>query len=177
MKIRELVLSGKGYPDVYVDMDGVLADFFGEWARLDGKDHYRDIDNPEAKLQLVRDHPTFWLDLPPLSNAGRLLGVIKKYAGSYKICSKPLENDVNSEPHKRIWIQKHLSAFPPTEVIITADKSKYALQPDGTPNILIDDYGKNIRAWEAAGGIAIKHKDHKIKRTISALRDLYSEIY
>ena len=32
---------------VYLDMDGVLADFFGEWAKLDGKDHYKDIDNPE----------------------------------------------------------------------------------------------------------------------------------
>ena len=27
------------------------------------------------------------------------------------------------------------------------------------PNILIDDYMKNIREWEAAGGIGILHTD------------------
>ena len=30
-------------PDVYVDMDGVLVDFFNEWARLVGVKSYRDI--------------------------------------------------------------------------------------------------------------------------------------
>lgn len=174
MKLFELGLDGKKVPEVYVDMDGVLADFFGAWAKLDNKDHYKDIDNPEAKLQLVREHPTFWLDLPVLPNAGRLLGAVKKYAGSYKICSSPLAGDPNSEPHKRIWVKEHLAAFPPTDVIITHNKAAYALQADGTPNILIDDFGKNIRNWNAAGGIGIKHKDYKLERTIADLRSAFS---
>ena len=45
--------------------------------------------------------------------------------------------------HKRQWIAKNLKAFPPSKVYITADKSKFATQPDGTPNILIDDFGQN----------------------------------
>ena len=45
LKLFELNQDPKGVPEIYVDMDGVLADFFGEWAKLDGKDHYRDIDN------------------------------------------------------------------------------------------------------------------------------------
>lgn len=170
MRLFELNQSGKGVPEVYVDMDGVLADFFGAWAKMDGKDHYKDIDNAEAKLQLVRDHPTFWIDLPVLPNAGKLLGFIKKAFGHYNICSKPLEGDPNSSPQKREWLKKHLGNFPPDDVILTANKAAYATQADGTPNILIDDYGKNIAAWEAAGGIGIKHKDHKIERTISALK-------
>jgi hypothetical protein len=37
-----------------------------------------------------------------------------------------------------------------------ADKRKYATT-DGKPNILIDDYIKNIKEWEDAGGIGIHH--------------------
>lgn len=174
MKLFELSQHRKGVPEIYVDMDGVLADFFGAWAKLDHKDHYKDIDNPEAKLQLVRDHPTFWLDLPVLPNAGKLLGAVKKFAGAYRICSTPLAGDPNSEPQKREWVKNNLAAFPPIDVIITHNKAAYAMQADGTPNILIDDFGKNIAKWNAAGGIGIKHKDYKLERTISALRDAFS---
>jgi len=81
-----------------------------------------------------------------------------------------LANDPKSEPHKREWVAKNLDFFPPTEVIITKDKAKYATTPDGTPNILIDDYGVNIAAWESAGGIGFKHKDHKFERTAKKLK-------
>jgi hypothetical protein len=37
-----------------------------------------------------------------------------------------------------------------------ADKQKYATT-NGKPNILIDDYIKNIKEWENAGGIGIHH--------------------
>ena len=171
MKLFEIDQEPKGIPEVYIDMDGVLADFFGAWAKLAGKDNYRDIEDPETKLQLIRDNPTFWIDLDPLSNAGRLLGFVKKNFGRYKICSSPLAGDPNSEPQKRKWVAKYLSAFPPDEVIITHNKPAYATQADGTANILIDDYGKNIAAWGAAGGIAIKHKNHKLERTLSQLKD------
>jgi len=171
MKIFEVDSEGREKkPEVYVDMDGVLADFFGAWAALDGKSHYKDIENPEAKLQLVRDHPTFWIDLPVLQGAGKLLGAVKKFAGAYNICSTPLAGDPNSEPQKREWVKKHLHAFPPKEVIITHNKAAHATQADGTPNILIDDFGKNIRAWEAAGGIGIKYEDSHVGDAIQALK-------
>ena len=163
---------GKSVPEVYVDMDGVLADFFGEWAKLDGKDHYKDIDNKEAKLYLVKEYPDYWINLPVLPNAGKLMGYIKKNFGHYKICSSPLAGDPNCEPQKRAWIKKHLSNFPPDQVIITENKAAYATQADGTPNILIDDFGKNIAGWNAAGGIGIKHKDHKLDRTLKELNDI-----
>ena len=99
-----------------------------------------------------------------------MLDIIKQVKGNYKILSSPLANDPNSEPHKREWIEKNLDFFPPTEVIITKDKAKYATNPDGTPNILIDDYGVNISAWESAGGIGFKHKDHKFERTAKKLK-------
>lgn len=171
MKLFELDQNNKGVPEVYIDMDGVLADFFGEWSKIAGVSNYRDIDNPEEKIHLIKQHPKFWISLPPLSNAGKLLGFVKKNFGRYKICSSPLAGDPNSEPQKREWVKKHLSFFPPDEVILTHNKAAYATQADGTANILIDDYGKNIAAWSAAGGIAVKHKNHKLDRTIKELEN------
>jgi 5'(3')-deoxyribonucleotidase len=159
---------------VYVDMDGVLADFFGEWQKLIGSD-WRKVKDIEPALQKIRDKDNFWLDLPLLPQAKNLLGVIKKVKGSYTILSSPLPNDPNSEPHKREWIKKNLSFFPPENVIITHDKPKYAVNSDGTPNILIDDFGKNIASWEAAGGEGFKHKDHKFERTAKAIKQHMSE--
>ena len=31
------------------------------------------------------------------------------------------------------------------------------------PNILIDDFGKNVNAWEAPGGEGFKYKDPSLK--------------
>ena len=150
--------------EIYVDMDGVLADFFGDWKKLIGKD-WRKITDIGPALQKIRDTDDFWLKLPMTSNAKNLLSLIKNIKGSYKILSSPLPDDPNSEPHKREWIKSNLNFFPPEDVIITFDKAKFATQSDGTPNILIDDYGVNIQKWESAGGVGFKHKDHKFERT------------
>ena len=160
--------------EVYVDMDGVLADFFGAWKRLVGKD-WREIKDLDGALQKIRDKDDFWLNIPLTPNAMNLLGLVKQLKGSYNILSAPLPNDPKSEPHKRQWIEKNLSAFPPRKVIITSNKSVHATQPDGTPNILIDDFGKNIAKWEAAGGVGFKHKDHKFERTVKNLKQHMSE--
>ena len=150
--------------EIFVDMDGVLADFFGDWKKLVGKD-WRKITDIGPALQKIRDTEDFWLNLPMTNNAKNLLNLVKNIKGSYKILSSPLPDDPKSEPHKREWIENNLKFFPPEDVIITFDKAKFATQSDGTPNILIDDYGVNIQKWESAGGVGFKHKDHKFERT------------
>jgi 5'(3')-deoxyribonucleotidase len=155
--------------ELYVDMDGVLADFFGEWAKLMGVDSWRNIKDIDSALNKIKQQPNFWINLPMTSNALQLLSAIKAYKGKYNILSAPLAGDKNSVPQKKEWIKKNLSSFPPQKIIIDPNKSKYAKQPNGTPNGLIDDYGDNIRKWEQAGGIAIKHNNKNIDRTISKL--------
>ena len=169
--LGELASSSK----IYVDMDGVLADFFGDWAKLMGKTDWRDINDVQSGLEKIKQTEDFWLKLPLTSNAKNLLGIIKQVKGEYTILSSPLPGDKNSEPHKREWIKKNLGFFPPSEVIITHDKAKYAQNSDGTPNILIDDYGVNISKWEGAGGIGFKHKDHKFERTAKNIKQYMNE--
>ena len=159
--------------EIYVDMDGVLADFFGEWAKLMDVDHFTDIDKQHDindALQKIRDTDDFWLRLPILPEAKNLLNLIKQVRGEYSICTSPLADDPNSEKHKRTWVEKNLAFFPPKEVFVTHNKPQFATAKDGTPNILIDDYGVNINAWEAAGGIGFKYKDHKFERTAKDIK-------
>jgi pyrimidine deaminase RibD-like protein len=142
-------------------MDGVLADFFAEYAKLAGVTNgsYRDI--PPAKVDPTLDKmigTDFFARLPMFPTAPQLVAMTVKQFGKYHICSSPLRGDfANSEKWKRVWIQKHLKPQP-TDIIITPNKAKYAVQKDGTPNILIDDRGSNISSWEAAGGIGIKYQ-------------------
>lgn len=156
-------------------MDGVLADFFTEYAKLAGikNGNYRDI--PPAKTDPTLNKMVgtdFFARLPECRNAQQVVEMAVEFAKShggngYAICSSPLRGDHNnSERQKKIWIKKHLNPQP-VEVIIVADKSKYARQADGTPNILIDDRGSNISSWEKAGGIGIKYQaDEDSLRTI-----------
>jgi len=155
--------------EIYVDMDGVLADFFGEWAKLMGVNSWKQISNIDVALDKVREQDDFWVNLPMTSNAKTLLSAIKKAKGKYNILSAPLPDDPNSVPGKQEWIKKNLASFPPEKVILDHDKAKYAKQSDGTPNALIDDYGENIKKWEAAGGIGIKHENNTVQSTVNKL--------
>ena len=161
--------------EIYVDMDGVLVDFFGAWTKLMGVKNWKDIKNINVGLDKIRSTKDFWINLKPTANADNLLGIIKAIKGNYKILSAPMADDHRVEPSKRDWVKKHLKAFPPDEVIITTNKKQYAVQKDGTPNILIDDFGQNVAKWEAAGGIGFKHKDHKFERTAKALDKHFKE--
>jgi len=188
MKIREFATNIK--PIVFLDMDGVLADFFSKyaeiaivieitnkyqctneqahvkykenpeyWQNLFGIRSYRDV--PSAKNSPVIDlmvGTNFFAILPKCRNADALVNLTVKKFGGYNICSSPMRGDhANCEKNKRIWIQQNLNP-PPQQILITSHKEKYAVQQDGTPNILVDDRRKNIIAWEEAGGIGIKYQ-------------------
>ena len=157
--------------EIYVDMDGVLADFFGVWTKMIGVKNWKDVKDVDGALDKIRNTKDFWINLPLTSNASKLLNSIKKVKGNYNILSSPLPDDPNSEPQKREWVKKMLSGFSPKRVIITHNKSAYAKQPDGTPNILIDDYGDNISKWENAGGIGMQYSDKNADATLQKLEE------
>ena len=146
---------------VYLDMDGVLADFFTEYAKVAGIEsgNYKEIPPAKTDPTLQKIVGTdFFARLPKTTSADQIVTMSMKLFGSYSICSSPLRGDhEGSEKWKKVWIQKHLNP-PPFEIIITANKAKFAKQADGTPNILIDDREKNIASWENAGGIGIKYQ-------------------
>lgn len=160
MRSTELIRATEN-TKIYLDMDGVLADFFAEYAKLAGvtSGSYRDI--PPAKADPTLDKMVgtdFFLRLPKFPTADSLINLALKYTKNYGICSSPLRGDhANSEKWKREWIKKNLQPQP-NMIFITSTKEKYAVNSDGSPNILIDDRGTNIAAWRARGGIGIKYQ-------------------
>jgi 5'-nucleotidase len=158
-------------PIVYVDMDGVLADFFGEVAREHDVAYWREIHRKELGVDQIAQQPGFFKMLPVLPNAGKFMrGVIHLTNGKYSILSSPLMSNVEeSSAEKAEWLQKHLRQHQPQAVIFDHEKYKFAQQADGTPNILIDDWETNIKLWEANGGIGILYKDHNYKDAVHKL--------
>ena len=148
-------------PIVFVDMDGVIADFFTEYAKMAGvKDgNYRKIPrnmiSPTLNKMIGTD---FFNRLPKIATADRLIQLVVKYTGGdYSILSSPLRGDKdNSAKWKKIWLKNNMQ-IQPRNVIITSRKEVYAVS-NGVKNILIDDRGANIERWQAAGGHGIKYQ-------------------
>jgi len=151
----------QGKPIAYVDMDGVLANFFAEYAKLAGvtTGNYKDI--PPAKTDPTLDKMVgtdFFDRLPKFPTTDKLIQMVVKEFGSYKILSSPLRGDhENSKVQKIKWIKREL-AIQPEEIIVVGRKDSYAVQADGTQNILIDDRGKNIQGWLQRGGYGVKYQ-------------------
>ena len=166
MRLHEIQKKPHEQPIVYLDMDGVLADFFHEYAKLAGvpendrgrHDYHKIPPNLREPVIQQMVGTDFFYRLPKFTSADRLVSMVVQLFGKYSICSSPLRGDhENSRVQKTRWIQDNLSPQPET-IVIAPRKGKYAKQPDGTPNILIDDRGSNITEWEASGGIGIKYQ-------------------
>ena len=162
-------------PILYVDMDGVLADFYGPFDRMAGVDSWKDAskDTVSAVLRQITKQDDFWINLKVLPDVPQLMSAVKTlFGGDYKLLSKAIAGDPHAVKQKKQWAQQNLNPQPNQIIIMpaTADKGQYAKQADGTPNILIDDFGVNIKKWQSAGGVGIQHKTGNINQTIAQLK-------
>jgi len=159
----------KGQAKIFLDMDGVLADFIKGVADTTGEDFTSPDLNNKGKGKIkaeIEQNPRFWHELDWMPGGQQLYRYVK--SSQPHILSAYANWDKNCKDGKNFWIKKNLM-IPKQRINLVKreDKQKYAVQ-DGIANILIDDYIKNIREWEAAGGIGIHHTD--VKRTINTLK-------
>ena len=154
-------------PIVYLDMDGVLADFFGGVEFLYGVEHWKELTNDKTKdlKKQVIDRITgtdFFAVLPKFETADALIDMVKKFTGGkFSINTSPLRGDhENSAKYKKVWISNNIEQ--PDDIIVTGRKESYAKDKGtGTPNILIDDRPINIQKWQAAGGYGILYQANR----------------
>ena len=156
-----------GKPNVYIDMDGVLADFFGGVEKLYGVQHWKDL-SKDNKLDLKQEvinritGTDFFATLPKFPGADQLITMVKKFTGgAFSINTSPLRGDnENSGKYKKLWITQNIEQ--PEQTIITGRKESYAKdKASGTPNILIDDRPVNIERWQGAGGYGILYQANR----------------
>ena len=165
--------------NIYFDLDGVFADFFGEFAKKCGVSSYKEYGQDfKVFLDYCEKHihgTDFFLHLPKFEQTDKILEATSKNFGEFFILSSPLAGDEeNTARLKKEWCSKNLH-IKPSEVIISKTKTDYA---EG--NILIDDFGPNLEKWVAAGGIGIKYKanskNYSEKDLISSLKFIMSDI-
>tara|TARA_Y100000022_G_scaffold196066_1_gene202546 strand:+ start:274 stop:786 length:513 start_codon:yes stop_codon:yes gene_type:complete len=150
-------------PQIYCDMDMVLCDFIGGYEKLTGKDFAKT--DKEERWNAITGKKDFWATLDWMPGAQRMWKLINKYQAN--ILSAYSNRDANSRPGKKKWLSRFAKPTGRVLLVQRADKQKYAMT-DGKPNILIDDYKKNIIEWEAKGGIGIHHLSPT--QTISELK-------
>ena len=145
---------------IYLDMDGVIADFFGGIQKLHGVGHWKSIKDKQTLINSIR-YTDFFNTLEPFKSSWIVIEKVKTISnGNWGICSSPLEGDHNNSAYwKRRWLEKHRWMPDVDQCIFTSNKHKYAWSPlTGQPNILIDDKPENIMRWTQAGGIGIRYQ-------------------
>ena len=144
---------------IYIDMDGVVADFDtyveGVLGREIGWGTSQDLTDEEwVKLASV---DRLYYHLPLMPDATKLVAYAKSLSTRFHVgflTAIPRRTTIPSaQADKRAWVDKY---FPGMRMDIgpySRDKQKWCIPGD----ILIDDRPSNITEWSAAGGIAMYH--------------------
>lgn len=182
-----LLESDSSNSHLYLDMDGVQADFFTAWAHWHAEKfhrpevlRYKDIGDRVAREQSISDLNSqgpgfvyeFFSGLPPLPGGQRLIKWLKANKIPFTVLSAPLRgNEQASIDGKRDWLDRH-NPGTSGNAIFTSEKYQFA-QRGGRPNILIDDFKKYLGAWQDAGGIGILYRDDRVDSVIAQLSKIY----
>lgn len=147
--IYDIIKTDKGryniMKKVYIDMDGVLADFEGQTNALERYTHEAGF---FAKL--------------------RQLPFVKELRRYIEIGALPIENvyilsaspNVQADLDKRFWINLHVPEIIDENIMFVRNGKEKAKFAKGG-NILIDDYSENLIYWEKQGGQGVKvHQPH-----------------
>tara|TARA_B100000989_G_C19502958_1_gene455099 strand:+ start:1118 stop:1651 length:534 start_codon:yes stop_codon:yes gene_type:complete len=142
-------------PTIYCDMDMVLCDF------LKGAEEVLGVPFPKAetgtKWPKISAKKDFWESLEWMPGSKKMWQFISKY--NAHILSAYSTKDANSYNGKMKWLRKQAKLTQKSRIhlVMREDKQKFAMTTDGRPNLLIDDYLKNINEWKAKGGIGVHH--------------------
>ena len=161
-------------PTIYVDMDGVVADFDGYVESILDSKTTPGIRFSQEDWCKIRDYNNrIYKHVPVLANAHEIVTGVKDIADYYRYDVKfltaiPKENDLGWAFWDKVeWVQKNFPGIPVWFGPYSTDKQHHYRSGD----ILIDDRVSNIEDWLAAGGKAILHKGDAVE-TIGALEAL-----
>lgn len=147
---------------IFVDMDGVLADFDSHHEAVFGIRSDKLADNVD--WQKVRDARDFYLGIPPMPDMPELWTFVSRFS---PIVLTGVPYSVAEAPdNKRAWVRKHLGGDVEVRCCRSSEKCLHAAPGD----ILIDDWEKYRALWVAKGGQWITHRS--AAESIAALRAL-----
>lgn len=146
---------------VYVDLDGVLANFFGGVCKLlemtpDPPSHFHGLaaafNLPEKELweRIDRAGSQFWSELDPYPWNEELLRIAQSIAGEWVCIATSPSWDGSSAAGKMAWMTQHFAVpgEPFRDFMIGTHKHLLA-HPQA---MLIDDSPDKLEAWTDCGG-------------------------
>lgn len=134
---------------LFLDMDGVLADFDEGYERAFGVRSDKEADNVD--WDLVRHRENFYRDLPPMEDMLRLWDFAKAF-NPIVLTGVPWSIPEAAD-NKRAWVIKNLVPTPDVRCVASRDKAKSCNPGD----VLVDDWEKYRHVWLEAGGVWITH--------------------
>jgi 5'-nucleotidase len=142
---------------VFFDMDGVLADWEGKFAKHFGTERDPWTIPDKEMWPMVKNVDNYWEDLEFMKDTQKVWDYAKKNA-NIEILSGYSNHDKRSIPGKKTWLKKHkdkLGTGFKINLVRAFEKADYANENA----ILIDDLEKNIKAFREKGGKAILFKN------------------
>jgi hypothetical protein len=139
---------------LYIDLDGVMADFDKYFLESFGIESHK-LDDPTL-WKWINGHGNFFSNLPLMPGALEFFRSVE-HLNPTILTACPKSNYAVAAVQKRQWVYKHLSQDI-TVIPMMGGKNK-CLFMHSPGDVLIDDFEKNCIPWAEHGGYAIHHKD------------------
>ena len=141
---------------LFVDLDGVLADFDGGVRAVTGR---LPADQPIGSMwaRLARA-VGFYEHLDWMPDGRRLWEAVRPLE---PVILTGLPRGAWAEPQKRAWCRRELGAGVEVITCMSRDKARVAreITSPGVVPVLVDDRESQREAWESMGGVFVHHRD------------------
>lgn len=173
---------------VFLDMDGVLADFAGQ-ADVYCKEDVRSLLNrttaltpAESALQQKLYHfadysDSFWKSMPPMPDAQKLFEHVRGVFDDVYILSRFVppaacpERLAAVKALKRNWFYRNICFDFPKNHVLVSPLPKETFIPLLNEGYLIDDKIENVKNWKKAGGTGLVYKNFThLEKCLARLR-------
>lgn len=139
---------------LFLDLDGVMADFDAHFPVLFGCDH-REIPDEEMWGH-IDGHGSFFRVLPPCPGALEFYNEVRHlYPVILTACPSTGYESVARQ--KREWVREWLGPEPVVMPVMGRKAKPLFMHNPG--DILIDDFERNVKLWREHGGHGIHHRN------------------
>ena len=151
-KLERIIMNKKN--TIFLDLDGVMFDFEKYFEEYFGVRHDT-FDDPEM-WKMIHEHGSFFRNLPLMPGAKEFFDWLMTLGYNVQILTGcPRQNFTIAATDKKKAVRQHLSADIQVLTVIGGKNKFVFLNQPG--DILIDDFTKNLKPWEDAGGVGVHH--------------------